>query len=364
MTLHLYLLRQLVLGTLFATGGMAFVAVPGLVVNAVQKLGGVGMQAALGYLPLVFVELVPYLMPIGFLLTVVSTYGRLAADHEWAAMQMAGISPWRLAMPAVLVALVMGGGTYYLVGYVGPGMRFEKRNYVKKAVVQSLKRIPPGQTKLNFPGTDFYLSARWREKDGEQAFRDVLIHMPPEEDGEAQGRDEGETIRADWLAIRFDGDRMTVSMRDARRIHGGLDSFAERLSMSRNMDEVFKIERNSLRWKYQDSARLKQMLVDGEIPEDDIREARNELHKRYATAMTCLLFVLLGIPTGLILRSGTQLGALAAAVGYALLYYVLSMRMGRALGVSGLVPVWVGAWSTTFLGAIWGMILARKALFR
>lgn len=360
MTLHRYIFRQLLWGTAFATGGMAFVAVPGLVVSAVQKLGGVGMGAALGYLPLVLVDLVPYLVPIAFLLTVVATYGRLAADNEWAAMNMAGFSPLRLALPAVLVATIMGAGTYYLVGYVSPHLSFVKRDYVKRAVVAGLKKIAPGRTKLNFPGTDFYMSARWREQGGDQAFRDVLIHVPPEEGSD----EEGETIRADWLTIRFQGNEMIVSMRDARRVHGDQDTFMGESVLTRNMDQVFAIDHDSGHWKFQNSARLREMIDHGEIHPRSLSIARIELHSRYATAATCLLFVLLGIPTGLLLRSGTRLGALATAVGYALLYYLLSMRMGKELAASGSIPEWLGAWSTTFLGVICGLGLARKAMFR
>lgn len=361
MTLQLYIFRQLLLGTAFATGGMAFIAIPGMVINAVHKLGGVGMRAALGYLPLVFIELVPYLLPIGFLLTVVATYGRLAADNEWSAMSMAGFSPWRLSLPAIVVALGMGAGTYFLVSNFSPGMRFEKRSYMKNAVVSGLKRIAPGKTKLNFPGTDFYLSARWREKNGDQAFRDVLIQVPAAEEDETG---EGQTIRADWLTIHFENNVMVIRMREARRMHGGQDSQVESLEVRRGMDEIFKVKPRNRTWKYQTSPRLREMLDRDEIPERDERAARFEVHARYATGMTCLLFVLLGIPTGLLLRSGTQLGALAAAVGYALLYYLLSMRMGKALSESGAVPEWVGAWSTTALFAAWGLFLARKAMFR
>lgn len=362
MTLHLYIFRQLLLGTAFATGGMAFVAIPGMVINAVHKLGGVGMRAALGYLPLVFIELVPYLLPIGFLLTVVATYGRLAADNEWSAMNMAGFSPLRLSLPAIVVALGMGAGTYYLVSNFSPGMRYAKRNYIRTTFVEGLKRIAPGRTKLNFPGTQFYLSAHWREKDGDRAFRDVLIHVPS--DAEEEDASEGQTIRADWLTIHFEDNVMVIRMREMRRMFGSQDTQVGEITLRRGMDQIFKIKNKSRTWRYQTSGRLREMLDNGEVPEDEVRAAQFEIHSRYATGMTCLLFVLLGIPTGLLLRSGTQLGALAAAVGYALLYYLLSMRMGRALGEGGIVPVWVGAWSTTFLGAVWGLILARRALFR
>ena len=100
------------------------------------------------------------------------------------------------------------------------------------------------------------------------------------------------------------------------------------------------------------------------MPEHDVRKAWLAVHHRIAIACACLLFLLLGVPTGLILRRGTQLGALASAVGYALAYYVLSMRLGKALGESGALPPWVGAWATTGIGLVVGVVLARKAALR
>jgi lipopolysaccharide export LptBFGC system permease protein LptF len=72
----------------------------------------------------------------------------------------------------------------------------------------------------------------------------------------------------------------------------------------------------------------------------------------------------LGVATGLLLQSGSMLGALATAVGYALVYYLLAMRAGKALAVSGAVPQWVAAWAMTAAGTLVGIALLFKALRR
>jgi lipopolysaccharide export system permease protein len=74
------------------------------------------------------------------------------------------------------------------------------------------------------------------------------------------------------------------------------------------------------------------------------------------------MFLLLGIPTGLLLRKGTQLAALSVAVGYALLYYVLSLRLTEDLAGMDLIPPELGAWSVNIVGALAGLWLLRKAL--
>jgi lipopolysaccharide export LptBFGC system permease protein LptF len=64
------------------------------------------------------------------------------------------------------------------------------------------------------------------------------------------------------------------------------------------------------------------------------------------------------------LRSGAQLGALATGVAYALAYYLLSMRMGKGLALSGAVPQWFAAWAVTIVGSIGGVVLCWRALRR
>ncbi|MEM7517832.1 MAG: LptF/LptG family permease, partial [Planctomycetota bacterium] len=61
---------------------------------------------------------------------------------------------------------------------------------------------------------------------------------------------------------------------------------------------------------------------------------------------------------------GTQLGALAVAVGYALVYYILSMRLGKEFALSGVLPPAASAWVTTVLGSGFGLWLMRRAMRR
>ena len=102
MKLQLYVLRQLLVSLAFSVGGILFVALPGLAVSTVHRLPGADAVILLRYVPLALQTLAPYVLPICFLLAVVATYGRLAADREWTAIQMAGVRPLGLLMPLPL----------------------------------------------------------------------------------------------------------------------------------------------------------------------------------------------------------------------------------------------------------------------
>jgi lipopolysaccharide export LptBFGC system permease protein LptF len=157
------------------------------------------------------------------------------------------------------------------------------------------------------------------------------------------------------------------------------------VQLKADLNTLFKTgDMSALEWKFQPSSevarridRSRELLaLEGApaleakkddfdyIPERLLDTATYELHNREALALVCPMFLLLGIPTGLLLRRGSQLGAFAAAVGYALIYYLLSMRLGKGLGVAGAVPQWLAAFGTTILGSLIGLVMSFFALRR
>ena len=377
LTLEFYILRQLLTGFVFSVGGMLFVAIPGILVGAIQKIGGIGMGALLGYLPLMIVELVPYLAPIALLLTVVTTYGRIAADNEWTAISMAGVHPLRVIKPALLLTIMIAAPLQWVMTDVSPNLNFAKRNYAKNSVMRAMRTLSPGKTELRFK--NFYLSARSRGADNRNRFEQVFIHMPATRDGEQQ------TIIAKTAEFSFDGGYMVVELTSPRWISGEHDLRVGNSRLRINLDALFETDTSARdAWKFQESGELYRRIdntlakideggeaaldgltqAQGYIPFRELSAARFELHMRNTVAASCLMFMLLGIATGLTLRSGAQLGALATGVGYALVYYLLSMRLGKGFALSGAVPQWFAAWAVTLGGTVAGLVLCWKALRR
>jgi lipopolysaccharide export LptBFGC system permease protein LptF len=376
-TLERYLLRQLLVGMTFAVAGMAFVAVPGILVQAFHKLSGVGMGAILGFLPLVLVDLVPYLLPIGFLLALVATYGRMAADNEWTAILMAGIHPLRMYVPAGVLALALSGLLYFLATEVSPQTKFRQRDYTKNSVVRLLRSLSPGRTELKFG--DFYLSSRARDPQNRNRFEQVFIHVPRRADEPAQ------LLYAATAEFGIEESSMTIDLTWPRWIGGGIDARLANARIALDLDELFEVDATRRHeWKYQSSRELERRLErtaqlvasegeqalatktpsDGYAMPNEIAKIGFELHARRALAAICPMFLLLGVSTGLILRRGSQLTAFAAAVLYALVYYLLSMRLGKGLVASEFVPQWLAAWGATIGGTLLGVGMTVVALRR
>ncbi|MDD4615945.1 MAG: LptF/LptG family permease [Alphaproteobacteria bacterium] len=105
--LTIYLLRQLATAFVFATGAVTFVV---LFAQSFHLLSLVIENSAT---MLIFFELLglsalavlPLIMPLGLGIAVVFIYNKLAMDSELVVMRTAGVSPFRLIQPAVLLAL-------------------------------------------------------------------------------------------------------------------------------------------------------------------------------------------------------------------------------------------------------------------
>ncbi|MEY2746740.1 MAG: Lipopolysaccharide export system permease LptF/LptG, partial [Planctomycetota bacterium] len=94
------------------------------------------------------------------------------------------------------------------------------------------------------------------------------------------------------------------------------------------------------------------------------RKLSFEYHWRRALSATCVVFLLLGLPTGLSSRRGNQLLPQAMAIGLALLYYVLFMQATRQLVSRTWVAEREAAWAVTLAFLLLGAWWTRKVLRR
>ena len=353
-----YVFKQLVSAIVFSVGAILFVLVPALLVSTVHKIGTAGLGALTGYLPLVFADLVPYILPLGFLLAVVTTFGRLAADREWTAIRSAGINPMKLMVPCLIIAGTLVAGTNWLASELAPAWKLRQRTFKREALENAVKLLSPGQTNLQFPG--FYLSAASRDPD-RPVFYEANISILER----SSGSEEGQKLwmYADEVSFAFEGKLLIASFKNPVAISGDVHSGTERAELSFDLDAMLESRpHNPNRPKFQKSSEIRRRLDAGEIPEEDQGKFVYEMHRRHALSASYLLFLLLGIPTGVRLRSGTQLAAFGSAIAYALVYYVLSLQLAWQLFQSGALPPVFAAWLITIIGGTIGTVSCLRVM--
>jgi lipopolysaccharide export system permease protein len=98
---------------------------------------------------------------------------------------------------------------------------------------------------------------------------------------------------------------------------------------------------------------------EGELP-----TIRTEIQKRYSMGLSCVAFVLIGVPLGILLKKGHTLSAFAVScLPVFLLYYPLLM-VGQSLGTDGKLNPVVAMWLPNILLAAAGGLLFAWLLKR
>jgi len=356
--IQLYVLRQLLVSVAFSMAGIGLIVMPTVAIQAINKLGAISLTVILQFLPLVLAELVPYLLPMAFLLGVVATYGRLSADREWIAMQMSGLRPGRLALPGLVVAVPLALATDYLMGEASPSWKYLQRVELREAAVERFLVSMRGRNEIYWDKgamvsrETFENVKRGVQLDQEQADgstmhieADEAVLEPADEDGDGTPevlriRLKGATVLTENL--RADNQSPTIALRLA---------------------ELFpSTPKDRSKAKYLANSEMRAELASSRLTDAQRQEFTYEIQRRHAFACTYLLFLLLGIPTGVVLRSSTQLGAFTGAVGYAFLYYVLDMRLGKVLAENHALPPVAAAWATNGLFLVLGVAFFRRVL--
>lgn len=349
--LQRYILRQLLTAFVFAVGGMLFIALPAIAVAAVHRLAGVETAAIVLFIPLLMFGLVPYILPLGYLLATVVTFGRLAADKEWTAIRMAGIQPLWMVAPPLALALLCSLGTSWLVSTKLPRDQTKQRQYQVEVLQRTITNLSPGRTELRIG--EFLLKAN--ERRGNE-FRQVFIHIPGSGDRGSQ------TMLADSLTISVDESEqmLVVRLRDARVVHGQHAVRNEQPVVTIDLKELVKPQgKHAQAVRYKTSDEVREMLAVEDDPRR-VSKMRYTLHHRMAIATTYVMFCLLGVSTGLLLRRGTQLAALSVAVGYALVYYLTVQLVKPLAEAEQLHPV-VAAWAANAGAGALGLVLMWRA---
>jgi len=355
MKLQAYIFRQLLTGFVISAAVMIFIAMPGLAVGAVHRLGSVGMIAVLKFLPLATAAFVPYVLPVSLLLALVSTYGRLAALNEWTAIRMAGVNPYRMLLPAFALAALSAGGVYAMNAELLPRISVLQKTLRIDLIRGAFKNLAPGKTDL--PLGPFYLSSTFRDPDDPSTFYDCFIEVPSEKTGGVRG------FYADAVRIEFDDRDMRVFLYGPRGAGRNVEAYAEELVVKVGQDSLVEDKRDKVFHSpsYKTSEELLAAIASATVEPPRRRAYVYEFHERIANALSCLMFVLVGCSTGVLMRKGTQLGALAAAIGYALVYWIFSLRLGKEIVAVGSVDPWVGAWGPLAVFCLLGVLLTRRA---
>jgi len=327
-----YILRQLVVALLAVTCGLA------ALVWLTQSLRFIELVLDRGLSMVVFVQLTGLMLPgffgvilpITTFIVVLFTYVRLNGDRELVVMRAAGLSPLRLARPALIVASLSVMLGYALNLWLVPMShaafrvwQFEIRNQMAAILLQ--------EGVFSSVGGDLTVYARTRERDG--TLHGILVH---------DAREPGAAV-----TILAERGRVTVTPTGPRvTLEDGVRQQMERVRDARTGEtqmrlSVLSFEENSLdlaRATRQEEVRFRDSRERGvaellspdpaePLRPRDIARFYGEAHQRLAQPLTAASFALVGLAVALTGQFRRHGGGLRIAVGVGIVVGLLAIGL-------------------------------------
>ncbi|MFQ5881327.1 MAG: LPS export ABC transporter permease LptF [Candidatus Methylomirabilales bacterium] len=312
---------------------------------------GIVVRLFMYILPALFVTTIP----IAFLLAVIATYSRLAADHEVTALKAAGWSLYRLTLPAFGIGILAMSFTAFNTLYAVPWGAEAFRNLLffltrTRATIGIKERV----FNDDFHGLVFYVN-HLEEASGvmEGVF---LVDTQDQENPRIITARRG-TISPDerqnlvLLQLRQGSTHVTPEERPGHYQILEFQSLNLALSVGDPVAATQDKDANEMTVP-QLLASIRERTPKGERTAD----LWVSLHQRFATPAACLVFILLGTPLAVRVRRSGRGISLGLTLLLALIYYVL-MIAGQGMGNKGIIPPFWASWVPNLLLGSLGLLL-------
>ena len=361
-----YIFRQLSLSLIAVTVGLA------ALVWLTQSLRFIELVLDRGLSIAVFVELTSLMLPNFFsvilpittFIVALFVYVRLAADRELVVMRAAGLSQWRLARPAVLLATLSAAIVMWLNLWLVPishaafrEWQFEIRNQLVGLLLQ--------EGVFSSVGNDLTVYARYRDPDG--TLRGILVHDSREEGAPS-------TILAESGRIGQGptGPRVTLlngvrqSMERVPPPAGSPPGTAptlrlNTLTFTENSVDLARGRSNEEQRSRDSRERSIPELLNPDpaegLRERDVYRFRAEAHQRLSSPFTAITFALVGLAvalTGQFRRHGGILGVVTG-IGIVVALLAVGLTIGNLAARDNrfIWMIWVHALAPGFLAVWW-----------
>jgi lipopolysaccharide export system permease protein len=289
-----------------------------------------------------------YIVPLSVLLASLFVFGRLAEDNELLAMKSSGISLGRITRPILYLAVILSVGVILintrLIPYCHAQTRqltisvFEKRVFSESSGADEIK-LPDGKITYGKYANGVFESVRL-----------LKFGQKKEELAEELSARQGKfSIDRDNARLSLDLDNVYITRWEKSSGAGQRGKNAphlvksDRLIYHLDVSSLFASSRRNL--ASMTNPELDKMLIQYQGNPSKTRQILFNKYQRYADGLTPLIFALIGIPIGVLIRKGSKV----AGVGISMLivflgYYPLTI-FANLLGVKkAVLPVVTSVW--------------------
>ncbi|MDD2715953.1 MAG: LptF/LptG family permease [Candidatus Wallbacteria bacterium] len=288
--------------------------------------------------------------PMGLLLGVVISLGRLSSDSEIVALKASGISFFRILMPLALFSIFMSCASFLINEFVVPYTNRERANLQRQILLKKpIPQIVEGEFKLSNNERALYAEKNQRGELGGVVMLEFQKGTFPILLCADTGRFEGDRFIFDdgyWYNFNRSGD------------------FSSQVKFE-TMQRPLQMDLGD----YKEGSKSPREMSFGDL-KSKIREYQNmglntdsmayELYMKTSLPFACLVFVLLGAPLSFVPSRNSKAIGTGLSIVIIFFYYIL-LSVGKACYLTKALTPLVGAWLPNIIVGIAGGILVWRA---
>lgn len=337
-----YILRQIIVPSLLAVTVIAVIGVANEIQERVDDLPlgqmTVGDMSRLSFY--ILPTLIPYVVPITYMMGILLAFGRLTQNNEIVAMKAAGVPLKRIIIPVIVMGAALSGACFFIQDRLQPwaiGKFFQLME--RELPLRATLDVLPTGVMHTFEDWQIYVG---RREPGTGVLRDIVI-LKPEDGGETA------VYYADSARLFKQKGQMTLEMTKGHLIPpskggGQVSRFTfdstrlaiptaapPKRSQSRrqlNLEQLYKKERQ---------VEAEYARTGSEPSKRDLFRTRHDFAERFSMPFACLAVTLAAAPLGA--RAKRSGRTYTFGIGFLVIgiYYVLDILATP----KDLYPLWV-----------------------
>lgn len=342
--LDLYVIRRLLITFVFIFFSMTLVfyivTIMELVDNVIENQ--VAFYYLMQYIYYYTPEIIKFVLPVSVLTAVLLTFSMMSKNNEIVAVQVSGISLYRLAFPAIVIGALLSMGYFYIQEHIAPNANrkaMKTMDIIRKQVSPEEQEFHKNWVVGN--NNEFYFYDYYNTKLNKYAQFNVI------------SLDNSFTIKkrisanfARWknstsliLESGFERDfedNKPLGLKEFRRkqitIPGGESLFTSKIKDYRHMNIV----------------ELKEYIRYLETNKSDTVKYEAQLHNKYAFPLASLVMVLIAIPFSFTMGKKGTLYGIGFAIGISIIFWG-AFGIFTALGSTALLSPFLSAFAPLFI---------------
>ncbi len=354
----------------------------------------------------------PYMLalstPMAVLVATILAFGRMTVDRETIAMKASGINVYRMVFPLMLAAVLLTGTMVWFNHYFLPNTNHKLKNLmVKIAYYRPMTIIKSGEFTTVMDYTVFV------EENTADELKDVLIYDRSQtrlpriikaksgrvvqmdngnslqillKDGEMHERNEKEpgkyqvrrfenftvNIRnvgasVDFTETGYRSDREMTYDQLVAAIRDKQTEIAQRQTEIAVFDQRI-LTANSKPHDYARGVEIRRLGVMKKMAEDrkyelldNLRSLQVEYHKKFSISFAIIIFVMIGIPLGLMTRS-SGIGMAFSVSSIIFLVYYVALNGGEQLADKGYMSPFLSMWISNIVFLVLSIALIYASI--